>query len=75
MKLEGMNLWGKIIPCLTSFAAQCGNFFRCGIVFSENSTFCLLLHSNILPAVLPSTIYLVNLSSASPSETRYGYSL
>ena len=27
MKLEGMNLWGKIVPCLTSFVAQCGNFF------------------------------------------------
>ena len=26
MKLEGMNLLRKIVPCLTSFVAQCSNF-------------------------------------------------
>ena len=27
VKLEGMNLWGKIVLCLTSFVAQCSKFF------------------------------------------------
>ena len=54
---------GEIVPCLTSFVAQCGNFLDVAYFVVEIFTFCLLFHSYIQPAVLPSTIYLLNLSS------------
>jgi hypothetical protein len=58
MKLDGINIWEKIVPCLARCKLWGGKFFRSWLVFSENFTFGEFLSSFIQHAMLLTSTYL-----------------